>query len=117
MFSDWYGDGLDIWEPFLVPVVLENNNHFDLFDLSVRAETPKPDFYSTTSAWWEVSVEDQKIPSTATMNGPDGSGEHGVAYNLDAIKLANSEKVKECCNLVMIFCAIRNVPDLWQGYI
>lgn len=96
LFSNWYGDGLDIWEPFLVPIVLENNKHFDLFDLSVKAEIPKPEFYPTTSAWWEVSVEDQKIPSTATMDGPDGPGQHGVAYNLDAIKLANF--LSQWCN-------------------
>ena len=89
LFSNWYGDGLDIWEPFLVPRILENNKNFDIFDLSVKAEISKPDFYSTCSSWYEISVEDQKIPSTATIEGPDGPGQHGVAYNLDAIKLAN----------------------------
>tara|TARA_B100000029_G_C17590816_1_gene962430 strand:+ start:657 stop:2177 length:1521 start_codon:yes stop_codon:yes gene_type:complete len=89
LFSNWYGDGLDVWSPFLVPIVLEKDKHFDLFDLSVKAELLKPDFYSSASAWWEISVEDQKIPSTAIIDGPAGPGQHGVAYNLDAIKLAN----------------------------
>ena len=87
-FTDWYGDGLDIWEPFLVPTVSHNDYHFDILDLTLKAKIVKPDFYSTCSSWYEISVEDQKIPSTASLNGP-GSGDHEVAYNLDAIKLAN----------------------------
>ncbi len=88
-FTDWYGDGLDLWEPFLVPIVKQDDKHFDMFDLTVKAEIPKPEFYSSCSSWYEITVEDQKIPSTATLEGPDGPGKHGVAYNLDAIKLAN----------------------------
>ena len=87
-FTDWYGDGLDIWEPFLVPTVSHNDYHFDILDLTLKAKIVKPDFYSTCSSWYEISVEDQKIPSTASLNGPN-SGHHEVAYNLDAIKLAN----------------------------
>jgi tryptophan halogenase len=88
-FTNWFADGLDIWAPFLVPVILgEDEHHYDLLDLALKANITKPDFYSTCAAWWEISVEDKKIPSTATLGGPD-SGAHGVAYNLDAIKLAN----------------------------
>jgi len=96
VFTDWFGDGLNIWEPFLVPIILadEDNCHYDLLDLAVKAEIMKPDFFSTCSAWWEISVEDQKVPSTASLDGSPGDkpfpqGDHAVAYNLDAIKLAN----------------------------
>ena len=89
-FTNWFADGLDIWAPFLVPVILSetDNQHYDLLDLSLRAKIAKPDFYSTCASWWEIAVEDKKIPSTATLDGP-GSGDHGVAYHLDAVKLAN----------------------------
>ena len=87
-FSNWFDDSLDIWAPFLVPMVKANNNHFDLIDLCIRAEVPKPNFDSSRSAWWEISIEDQKIPSSAALDS-NSPNPHGVAYNLDAIKLAN----------------------------
>ena len=84
-FTNWYGDGLDIWSPFLVPLVKPNEHHYDLIDLAIQGGVPKQEFWRECSSWYETCIDEQKIPNTTTAV----KGDFGVAYHLDAIKLAH----------------------------
>jgi tryptophan halogenase len=84
-FTNWYGNSLDIWSPFLVPLTKPNEHHYDLIDLAIEGGVPVTEFYRECSTWYEMCIDQQKIPSTTTASGKD----LGVGYNLDAVKLAN----------------------------
>jgi len=84
-FTDWYGNGLDLWSPFLVPLTKPNEHHYDLIDLAIEGGVPATEFYRECSTWYEMCIDQQRIPSTTTASGKD----FGVGYNLDAVKLAN----------------------------
>lgn len=91
-FTDWYGNGLDLWSPFLVPLTKPNEHFYDLIDLAIQAGVPSTEFYRECSTWYEMCIDQQKIPSTTTASGKD----FGVGYNLDAVKLANF--LSQYCN-------------------